>query len=449
MTVKYLICGAGPTGLGAANRLMELGENSFLVLEREAYAGGLSASFTDASGFTGDVGGHVLFSPSPYVDALLADLLGDDVLTHQRVSRVRIAGGWVPYPFQNNIRHLPPEERWECVRELLPGRRPEITPANFREWFEVVFGKGIARLFMAPYNFKVWATPPELMDFRWIGERVSVVGLEQVLKNIILARDDVAWGPNNTFHFPLHGGTGEIFRRLAARLGSRVRYGDGLARLDAAARRATTQSGEVIEYETLLSTMPLDLMVADVLSEAPDAVREAAKSLAHNSVHVCGVGVAGLRPDPTCWMYFPEADCPFYRVTNFHNYSPNNVARPGEQMGFMVEVSSSPHKPVDKAAVMKHTVQGLVNTTLMRPGEAEKAVTAWQMDVEHGYPVPTLGRDAALAVIQPWLAERAVFSRGRFGGWKYEVGNMDHSVMQGMEWAERMLLGKPETTYGA
>jgi UDP-galactopyranose mutase len=190
-------------------------------------------------------------------------------------------------------------------------------------------------------------------------------------------------------------------------------------------------------------------MVTDVLSEAPNAVREAAKSLAHNSVHVCGVGVAGLRPDPTSWMYFPEADCPFYRVTNFHNYSPNNVARPGEQMGFMAEVSSSPHKPVDKAAVMKHTVQGLVNTTLMRPGEAEKAVTAWQMDVEHGYPVPTLGRDAALAVIQPWLASHAVFSRGRFGGWKYEVGNMDHSVMQGVEWAERMLLGKPETTYGA
>ena len=41
---------------------------------------------------------------------------------------------------------------------------------------------------------------------------------------------------------------------------------------------------------------------------------------------------------------------------------------------------------------------------------------------------------------------RAVM-RGRFGGWKYEVANMDHSVMQGVEWAERMVLGQEERTY--
>jgi UDP-galactopyranose mutase len=51
-------------------------------------------------------------------------------------------------------------------------------------------------------------------------------------------------------------------------------------------------------------------------------------------------------------------------------------------------------------------------------------------------------------VLQPWLEARDVYSRGRFGGWKYEVANMDHSVMQGVEWAERMVLGREERTYG-
>ena len=75
------------------------------------------------------------------------------------------------------------------------------------------------------------------------------------------------------------------------------------------------------------------------------------------------------------------------------------------------------------------------------------SVSTWEMNVEYGYPVPTLGRDSALAVVQPWLEERRVYSRGRFGGWKYEVANMDHSVMQGVEWAERMVLGREERTY--
>jgi len=78
---------------------------------------------------------------------------------------------------------------------------------------------------------------------------------------------------------------------------------------------------------------------------------------------------------------------------------------------------------------------------------SDAVVSTWEVNVDYGYPVPTLGRDRALAAIQPWLEERGIFSRGRFGGWKYEVANMDHSVMQGVEWAERMVLGQEERTY--
>ena len=69
------------------------------------------------------------------------------------------------------------------------------------------------------------------------------------------------------------------------------------------------------------------------------------------------------------------------------------------------------------------------------------------MSSEYGYPIPCLDRDRILTMIQPYLEERNIYSRGRFGGWKYEVGNMDHSLMQGVEWVERMVLGKEECTY--
>ena len=59
---RILILGAGPTGLGAAWRLHELGHADWLLLERAPYAGGLAASFTDDAGFTWVVGGHVQFS---------------------------------------------------------------------------------------------------------------------------------------------------------------------------------------------------------------------------------------------------------------------------------------------------------------------------------------------------------------------------------------------------
>ncbi|UJX41451.1 NAD(P)-binding protein [Desulfovibrio sp. JY] len=457
MRVKYLIIGAGPTGLGAAWQLQQSGENDFLVLERHPYSGGLSASFTDNTGFTWDVGGHVVFSHYPAFDKLLDELLGDDVLKHQRESWIRVAGTFVPYPFQNNIRRLPPELAWECVEGLLAAGRAaaadahKTPPAHFREWIDRVFGPGIARLFMVPYNFKVWAHPAEFMSHRWIGERVSVVDADRVIKNIILGRDDVAWGPNNTFSFPLHGGTGEIYRRLAARFSDRVRLGDGAFRLDATAKTLRTTSGDTVAYEHLLSTMPLDRLVVDVLEGSTPAMTAAAGRLKHSGSAIHGLGFDGAPPDPRCWMYFPEADCPFYRVTNFHNYSYNNTpdpdgARPRKR-AIMTETSYSEHKPENLDDLPGRTVDGLAATTLIAPDDRDRLVSTWEMRVDYAYPIPCLERDAALAVLQPALEARGVFSRGRFGGWKYEVGNMDHSFMQGAQWADRILTGAQETVY--
>jgi hypothetical protein len=69
------------------------------------------------------------------------------------------------------------------------------------------------------------------------------------------------------------------------------------------------------------------------------------------------------------------------------------------------------------------------------------------MRVPYSYTVRTIGRDAALAAIQPWLIEHDIYSRGRFGAWRYEIGNTDHSVMIGVELADKLLTGSNETTW--
>lgn len=54
--MKYLILGAGPAGLTVANKLLQYGIKSFLVLERESEAGGLCRS-TEVDNSPFDVGG--------------------------------------------------------------------------------------------------------------------------------------------------------------------------------------------------------------------------------------------------------------------------------------------------------------------------------------------------------------------------------------------------------
>jgi protoporphyrinogen oxidase len=143
-------------------------------------------------------------------------------------------------------------------------------------------------------------------------------------------------------------------------------------------------------------------------------------------------------------MYFPEANCPFYRVTHFSHYSPNNVPDHASQWSLMAEVSESAHRQVDEADVVADVVRGLIATSLV-VSEAQ-VHHVWHTRLEHGYPVPSRTRDRGLGGIQSTLEARGVFSRGRFGAWKYEVSNQDHSFAQGVEAVDAWLDGSEEIT---
>ena len=91
--------------------------------------------------------------------------------------------------------------------------------------------------------------------------------------------------------------------------------------------------------------------------------------------------------------------------------------------------------------------QGLVEVELVDSGAPVASVH--EVDIAYAYPIPTLRRDAALSTIQPWLQERSIYSRGRFGSWRYEIGNMDHAVKMGIDVARLLLEERPEELWSA
>ena len=120
----------------------------------------------------------------------------------------------------------------------------------------------------------------------------------------------------------------------------------------------------------------------------------------------------------------------------------------------MFEVSESSLKPVDVTpttlggqewpVIVKETLAGALATGLISP--EDEIVSFYHRRLEYGYPTPSLSRDSAISKALPWLRDRSIWSRGRFGSWKYEVGNQDHSLMLGVEAADNILFGTPELT---
>ncbi|GBF94912.1 hypothetical protein Rsub_08155 [Raphidocelis subcapitata] len=600
--VSILVLGAGPTGLGAATRLQQHGHEDWLLLDQAPGPGGLSCTDVTPEGFYFDMGGHVTFSHWKYFDDLLDTALGtgeEAWNVHQRVSYVRLKGRWVAYPFQNNIAALDKDDQVACLSGLVEARLADAAakepPATFDEWIMRCMGRGIADLFMRPYNFKVWAVPTTLMQCGWLGERVATVDLPRAIANVVHGREDAGWGPNAVFRFPKRGGTGAVWRAVAALLpDERQRYNARVVSIDADARVARLAGGRAVRYGKLLTTLPLDATLTWL------GRGEWAEGLRRSSSHIIGVGLRGACPHGSkCWLYFPEPDCPFYRATVFSNYAAANCPPPGARLrtlclgdgrppgaavaaapapaparrrgggrrqgaaavessaggaeeavapaaeeaaaeeggrsslspeaeasaaeadaaaaaadaepetfeaaagsgaaasaaagsaaagpeadtaaagsaaagrgeaeeeaaggagpeggpywSLMFEVSESDLKPVAQdpvplaggtwPRVVADTLAGAVAAGLVS-ADAE-VVSIYHRRLEHGYPTPSLGRDAALQRALPWLKERGIWSRGRFGSYKYEVGNQDHSLMLGVEAVDNMLFGTPELT---
>ncbi|KAH0170341.1 FAD/NAD(P)-binding domain-containing protein [Aureobasidium sp. EXF-12298] len=471
--VDVLVIGAGPTGLGAAKRLNQISDHSWMIIDSNEVPGGLASTDVTPEGFLYDVGGHVIFSHYKYFDDCINEALPKetDWYTHQRISYVRCKEQWVPYPFQNNISMLPKEEQVKCIDGMIDAameaRVSNTKPKDFDEWIVRMMGEGIADLFMRPYNYKVWAVPTTKMQCQWLGERVAAPDLKTVTKNVILNKTAGNWGPNATFRFPAEGGTGGIWIAVADTLPKeKTMYGPHatVTKVDADAHTVTLKDGTSIKYGKLISTMSVDYLTEAMGNQK---LHDLSKGLFYSSTHVIGVGIRGHRPErigDKCWLYFPENDCPFYRATIFSNYSPHNqpVAtkklatmqladgsapestglNEGPYWSIMLEVSESTMKPVDADNLLKDCIQGLVNTEMLQP--KDEIVSTYHRKFDHGYPTPSLEREGVLKELLPKLKDMDIYSRGRFGAWRYEVGNQDHSFMQGVEAVDAIVNGSVE-----
>lgn len=447
---KIVVIGAGPTGLGAAYRLHELGYDNWVLYEKSDDVGGHSTSHVDSKGFVWDEGGHVIFSHYPYFDKLIDTMLGKEVHERIRESWIVKDGGWVPYPFQSNLRYLPKDVQVSCLagaaKAAANGQGKEA--ANFRDWILATFGEGIADAFMFPYNSKVWTTPLEQMSKGWIADRVAVVDFKRLLENVLYERDDVGWGPNSKFKFPLHGGTGEIYRRMAAQFPAKVKAGKQLAEVDLNRRRVSFADGSGDTYDLLISTAPLDLL-AKMIKPVDNKLVEAAAALEHNNLLVMGIGLKKKIETGRCWIYFTDADMPCYRATYFSHYSPFNVPNGDTERysSLMCEMSFKVGETPDPEKVLDKVIAGLIRAGMIEEADRERIVSRYHRRVGYSYPIPTLGRDKALGVLQPALLEKGIYSRGRFGAWRYEIGNMDHSVLMGVEAVNNILAGEKELVF--
>jgi UDP-galactopyranose mutase len=437
-SVPTLVVGAGPTGLAAA---YHLGEQSLLV-ERESTVGGWCRSVVDR-GYTFDYAGHIMFSDDPYVLELYDKLLGANQHWQSREAWIYSKGVYTRYPFQGSLYGLPPQVLKECIVGAIEarfgplkgtGRVPPsvsaLPPANFEEFIYRVWGTGIARHFAVPYNRKLWAVPLDEMETSWLGGRVPLPDLEQMIEGA-LEPSQPALGPNARFGYPLRGGFQALMNAFVPLLRGQVVLNTAVTRVSPQHHTATLSDGRTLRYDTLISTMPLPALVA-ACDEAPAAVRAAARALRHVSVRCVNLGVARERVTDKHWIYYPE-DTVFHRVFVQGNASPWCNAPGGTALTCEISYSDSKPLPAHGAALIERCRRDCVAVGLLR--DDDRIDAANEVDLPIAYVVYDHARAANVEKIRDWLAPHGISLAGRYSEWEYY--NSDHAFVAGRKAAEQ------------
>ena len=425
-----LIIGGGLAGLSAAKALE--GKKDYLVAERESRPGGLAATLKKGA-FHFDYSGHLLHLRWPKTSKFILDALKGNCARIKRDAYIYAHKSWTPYPFQANLSGMPPRVKSECVSGFLAAyaaKKPKAGtgPEVFTRWTRRVFGEGISKHFMLPYNAKLWQYPLERLTTEWCAPFVPLPSPEEVVKGAYGERSE-GLGYNTVFSYPKRGGIGALSTALARDLGG-LRLGLEVESVDLKRGVAEVRHFGPVHFKRLINTSPLNDFIAGA-EDAPAAVRRAAASLRHNTVYVLNLGVKGVKADMH-WGYFPGGEFPFYRAGIATNFS--KELAPRGCASFYIEIAT-PGSALDLASAEEAVIKGLKACGLIR--SARQVVEKLWLKIPCAYVVYNRERAEALPVIFDWLKSRRALSIGRYGAWKYSF--MEESVKEGLEAADAIL----------
>ncbi|HFZ8995166.1 TPA: NAD(P)-binding protein [Citrobacter freundii] len=471
---ECLILGAGPTGLSAA---YHYGEGATL-LERNETVGGLCRSIQD-KGFTFDYAGHIMFSADADVLALYKILLGDNVHWQVREAWVYTEGVYTRYPFQSSLYGLPADVIKECIVGAIEARYGEndsmknmtltcgenADPANkgasrqhhdccadgavpdfsspdlaeemprkgsFEAFIYQTWGKGIARHFAIPYNKKLWTVPLSEMETSWLGGRVPLPDLEQIIEGA-LEQTTKPVGPNARFGYPLKGGFHALMTGFLPHIKGRVETGAEVKKIYVQQRIVVLSDGRHYHYENMISTMVLPELIRLMGEDAPSEIRQAAMGLRHVSVRCVNLGVARDDLTDKHWIYFAGKTV-FHRIFVQGNASP--FCSPPGCCGLTCEISYSPDKPLpaDGQALIDRCIQECIDAGIF--SASDKIITTNQIDIPYAYVIYDHQRKENVERIRTWLSQYGITLAGRYSEWEYY--NSDHAFIAGKVAVEKV-----------
>lgn len=433
---KVVIIGAGLTGLCAAHSLLTHDPAlSVTIVEEQNSIGGLAKTLKVLGG-AADIGPHRYHSRKKEIMVFGRDVLNGRMNTLRRSSHIYMAGKYFRYPLEglNMALRMPPTITTKIfidyIRAVMSDKKDD---SNFKGWVISRFGKKIYDIYFGPYTEKVWGIPTHTISADWADQRIQLLNLKQAIISAIVPWSKARRSLVSKFDYPMDGGIGSLsdaLRRSIEDMGGSIYTGFPVSHIRISGKNVIVFSDDMeITGDFLISTIPISDLVYAYEQRPPTNVLKAASKLKFRSLRFVYLKIPGRRLRGDHWIYFPQSDIIFNRLSEEVNFNPALVPE-----GYTIVCAEVTCSMGDRAWSDDDWLVERVITDMKKVGLLDSDSTVEKTAIHSekaAYPIYDLNYRNNLQIVMDWLKKQdSIVSAGRNGLFRYN--NMDHSVEMGL-----------------
>lgn len=425
---KVVILGAGIAGLSCAYYLKD--KCHTVLIEKNEEAGGLCQSF-EIDGFWFDYGGHGTFTKNKEVRETMERgvCVTDEIANALNYKQ----GKWIKNPVQNNLFPLSVDEKIKILKDFI-NKKDDGVYKDYADWLKKKYGTYFAENYPYLYTKKYWTVSPEKMETQWIGPRMYVPTLDEVLYGSYTDKTGFVHY-SGSISYPNIGGFERFLENLTRDIYAITGANEYIIDND---NKKIICRENIIEYDEIVSTVPLMELVQ--LLHAPMNIVACANELDHTSLIIVSFGIRKEHVMPKNGIklfYVYDEEKLVSRAYSTSEFGKDNA--PVGCSTIQAEVYFSRYKQLHMSLdeVKEKVKSDFIDMKLF---DYEDIVVEDVRVKKYANILFTKGTYVKRKRVHEYLDSIGIYYSGRFGEWEYLWA--DQSYISGKKTAEKIISEK-------
>ena len=291
--------------------------NSTYSIEKLHYVAGLCHTLI-RDDFRSDIGGHRWFTKNDELNRWFTDLMRDELVKVDRISRILFEGNIFTYPI--NIKNVLKNaglfsSGYALVSYLLAqakGLTTDEAPLNMEDAYVKQFGRKLYEMFFKNYSEKVWGTSCREISADWVEQRTKGLSIFTALRDALAGSTGKVASLVEEFLYPRFG-----YGRISERMAEDIVAAGGQVLLKHKVLSVIHENSKVIgvQYEdsegnqktmdadAVVSSIPLTLLARNMVPAPPAEILAAAKKLRFRDLITVNVMLNREQVTKDTWLY--------------------------------------------------------------------------------------------------------------------------------------------------